>query len=123
MAFLSILTGIVVLIGAVSTSKYQRIKESVLLRTIGATSRQLLKISFLEYAFLGFLGSLTGILLSLISSLLLATFVFEDAFVPSSEPFIFLLPGVTILVILIGMFNSRTVLNTPPLEVLRKEGR
>ena len=123
MAFLSILTGVVVLIGAVSTSKYQRIKESVLLRTIGATSRQLLKISFLEYAFLGFLGSLTGILLSLISSFLLATFVFEDPFIPSSEPFIFLLPGFTILVILIGLFNSRTVLNTPPLEVLRKEGR
>lgn len=123
MAFLSILTGVVVLIGAVSTSKYQRIKESVLLRTIGATSRQLLKISFLEYAFLGFLGSLTGILLSLISSLLLANFVFEDPFIPSSEPFIFLLPGFTILVILIGLFNSRTVLNTPPLEVLRKEGK
>lgn len=123
MAFLSILTGVVVLIGAVSTSKYQRIKESVLLRTIGATSRQLLKIAFLEYAFLGFLGSLTGILLSLISSFLLATFVFEDTFIPSSEPFTFLLPGFTILVILIGLFNSRTVLNTPPLEVLRKEGK
>ncbi|NNE02344.1 MAG: FtsX-like permease family protein [Eudoraea sp.] len=123
MAFLSILTGVVVLIGAVSTSKYQRIKESVLLRTIGATSKQLLKISFLEYAFLGFLGSLTGISLSLISSFLLATFVFEDAFVPASEPFTILLPGFTVLVILIGLFNSRTVLNTPPLEVLRKEGK
>ncbi len=123
MALLSILTGVIVLIGAVSTSKYQRIRESVLLRTIGAQSRQLLKISFLEYAFLGALGSLTGILLSLISSFLLGTLVFEDPFIPSSEPFTILLPGITILVICIGLFNSRTVLNSPPLEVLRKEAR
>jgi putative ABC transport system permease protein len=34
-----------------------------------------------------------------------------------------LLPGITILVICIGLFNSRTVLNSPPLEVLRKEAR
>ncbi|HEY8401751.1 MAG TPA: ABC transporter permease, partial [Cytophagaceae bacterium] len=36
MAFFSIVTGIIVLIGAVATSKYQRIKEAVLLRTLGA---------------------------------------------------------------------------------------
>ena len=35
MAFFSILTGIIVLIGSVRTSKYQRIRESVLLRTLG----------------------------------------------------------------------------------------
>ncbi|MGE5944381.1 MAG: ABC transporter permease, partial [Flavobacteriales bacterium] len=38
MAFFSILTGIIVLIGAVRTSKHQRIRESVLLRTLGAKS-------------------------------------------------------------------------------------
>ena len=36
MAFFSILTGFIVLIGSVRNSKYQRIKESVLLRTLGA---------------------------------------------------------------------------------------
>ncbi|HAV54427.1 MAG TPA: hypothetical protein DCX41_05785, partial [Aequorivita sp.] len=39
MAFFSILTGIIVLIGSVRTSKYQRIKESVLLRTLGAKNK------------------------------------------------------------------------------------
>jgi putative ABC transport system permease protein len=122
MAFFSILTGIIVLIGAVRTSKYQRIKESVLLRTLGATSRQILKITALEYFYLGLLGSGIGILLSLISSQLLASFVFKAPFVPSLVPFLVLLPGVTLLVLLIGLGNSRSVLNSPPLEVLRKEG-
>ena len=41
MAFFSIITGIIVLIGSVRTSKYQRIKESVLLRTLGARNKQI----------------------------------------------------------------------------------
>ncbi|MFS4494641.1 ABC transporter permease [Maribacter sp. 2308TA10-17] len=123
MAFFSILTGIIVLIGSVRTSKYQRVKESVLLRTLGAKSNQILKITALEYLYLGVLGSGIGILLSLISAQLLAWLVFESPFVPSWIPFGVLLPGITILVLLIGLANSRSVLNSPPLEVLRKETR
>ncbi|MGB6153839.1 MAG: FtsX-like permease family protein [Pricia sp.] len=122
MAFFSILTGIIVLIGSVRTSKYQRIKESVLLRTLGAKSAQILEITALEYGYLGILGSAIGILLSLVGSQLLAVFVFKTAFVPSFVPFLVVLPGITALVLSIGLLNSRSVLKSPPLEVLRKEG-
>ena len=121
MAFFSILTGIIVLIGSVRNSKYQRIKESVLLRTIGAKSKQILQITALEYIYLGILGSLVGILLSLISSQLLAVFLFKEPFIPSAVPFLVFLPGITLLVLLIGLSNIRSVLKSPPLEVLRKE--
>ncbi len=121
MAFFSMLTGIIVLIGAVRNSKYQRIRESVLLRTLGAKSHQILKITALEYLYLGLLGSGVGILLSLVSSQLLAYFVFDTSFVPSLVPFLVVLPGVTLLVLAIGMSNSRSVLKSPPLQVLRKE--
>ena len=121
MAFFSILTGIIVLIGSVRTSKYQRVKESVLLRTLGAKSNQILKITALEYLYLGLLGTGIGILLSVISSQLLARWVFNVSFVPSWVPFAILLPGITLLTLLIGLGNSRSVLHSPPLEVLRKE--
>ncbi|AZQ58702.1 FtsX-like permease family protein [Maribacter sp. MJ134] len=121
MAFFSMLTGIIVLIGAVRNSKYQRIRESVLLRTLGAKSHQILKITALEYLYLGLLGSGVGILLSLVSSQLLAYFVFDTSFVPSLVPFLVVLPGVTLLVLAIGMSNSSSVLKSPPLQVLRKE--
>ncbi|PTX41437.1 putative ABC transport system permease protein [Christiangramia gaetbulicola] len=121
MAFFSILTGIIVLIGAVRTSKYQRIRESVLLRTLGARSEQILKILALEYFYLGILGALSGILLSLISSLLLGYFVFETTFIPSWIPFVVLLPGIILLVMGIGLGNSLSVIKSPPLVVLRKE--
>ena len=122
MAIFSIFTGIIVLIGAVRTSKYQRIKENVLLRTLGATSAQISKITAYEYLYLGVLGSLSGIMLSLLSSQLLAWYVFDLAFKPSLFPFIVLFPGITLLVLFIGIMNSRSVLNSPPLQILRKEG-
>lgn len=121
MAFFSILTGIIVLIGSVRNSKYQRIKESVLLRTLGAKNIQILKISALEYLFLGVLGSLVGILLALVSSLLLAVLVFKEPFVPSAIPFLIFLPGISLLVLAIGLSNIQGVLRSSPLEVLRRE--
>jgi len=72
---------------------------------------------------LGILGGLSGILLSLVSSQLLALFVFETPFTPSLFPFLVLFPGITVLVLLIGLGNSIGVIKSPPLEVLRKEGR
>lgn len=121
MAFFSIVTGLIVLMGSVRNTKFQRIKESVLLRTLGAKSQQIIKIVALEYVYLGFLGSVTGILLSLVSSQLLATFLFEETFVPSLVPFVVFIPGIAVLVLLIGLSNIRTVLKSPPLVVLRKE--
>jgi len=122
MAFFSILTGIIVLIGSVRTSKYQRIKESVLLRTLGAKNSQILQISAFEYVFLGLLGSLVGILLAVLSSLCLAVFVFKEPFVPSLIPFVVFMPGITLLVLGIGLSNIQTVLRSSPLDVLRREG-
>ncbi|MEM9820918.1 MAG: FtsX-like permease family protein [Bacteroidota bacterium] len=121
MALFSILTGLLVLISSVILSKYQRIKESVLLRTLGAKGKQILYINALEYFLLGALATLTGIGLSFIGSWLLAKYSFEIPFNPSwTSPAIVLL-SITSLTVLIGMLNSREVLDKPPLEVLRKE--
>jgi putative ABC transport system permease protein len=88
---------------------------------LGAKNVQILKIAALEYLFLGILGSLVGIVLALISSLLLAIFVFKEPFVPSIIPFLVFLPGISLLVLGIGLSNIRSVLKSSPLEVLRRE--
>lgn len=121
MALFSIMTGLLVLISSVVLSKYQRIQESVLLRTLGAKSRQILMINALEYFMLGALATLTGIGLAFIGSYLLATFLFDIPFTPNLFPTLWLFLSITGLTLLIGLFNSREVLTKPPLEVLRKE--
>ncbi len=122
LALFSIVTGLVVLAGAVINSKFLRIKENVLLRTIGARTRQIIKITLIEYAWLGLFSALTGILLSLGSGFLLAKFFFEITFAFDWKELLTIGFGVVLLTMLIGWFNSREVINTPPLQVLRKEG-
>jgi putative ABC transport system permease protein len=121
MAAFSICTGLVVLIASVLISKYQRIQESVLLRTMGASRKQILIITSLEFFFLGALGAGTGILLSLAGSWALAKYSFEGSFSPEWPALIVLFLAISLLTILIGTFNSREILQKPPLEILRKE--
>lgn len=121
MALFSILTGLLVLISSVVLSKYQRVKESVLLRTIGANRNQILKINGYEYFMLGILSTFTGIILSFGISWLLAKFQFEIPFLPNFTPPLLVFLSITLLTVVIGMLNSREVIAKPPLEVLRKE--
>jgi putative ABC transport system permease protein len=119
MALYCMATGVVVLIASVLISKYQRMRESVLLRTIGASRRQILAITAIEYLMLGAMAALTGILLAMGGSWILAEQVFDTAFRPQWMPVISVFTGVCLLTVAIGMANSRQVVNRPPLEVLR----
>ena len=121
MALFSVLTGILVLISSVVLSKYQRVKESVLLRTLGANRSQILRINAVEYFLLGALASLTGIFLSFGISWLIATYQFEIPFKPKMGPPFWVFLSITILTVIIGLLNSRDVVSRPPLEVLRRE--
>ncbi|NBB84869.1 MAG: FtsX-like permease family protein, partial [Bacteroidetes bacterium] len=119
MALFSILTGLIVLIGAVAVSRYQRVEESVLLKTLGASRAQVFKILLIEYLFLGVLASLTGIVLSLAGAGILALFVFDAPFVWAPDALALTLAVVTGLTVGVGLLNSRGLYNRPPLEVLR----
>ncbi len=63
-----------------------------------------------------------GVLLALVGTQLLAYGVFELSFTPSLVPFLVVFPLISLTVLAIGLLNSRGVLTSPPLEVLRKEG-
>ncbi len=121
MALFSVLTGLFVLSGAVINSKYARLKENVLLRTLGAVQKQLLQMTIIEYSYLGLFAGLTGSLLALIASWGLSIFFFEILFFPDfiSLGIIWIL--VTFLTVFVGWINTKSILNKSPLEILRKE--
>jgi putative ABC transport system permease protein len=119
MAFFSIATGILVLISSLIISKYQRMRESILLRTLGASSAIVTKINTLEYFFLGSLASLSGILLSFMATFLLGKFVFEMNFTVAWKEGLVLYLGITGLTIVLGWLNGRKIINQPPMEILR----
>lgn len=121
MAAFTVLTGIIVLAGAVMTGRFQRIRETVLLRTLGATRRQLLQIQFVEYTILGTLGAFVGCLLAISGNALLAKYVFRLS--PSLPILLPMLGGsvVVAITLITGLLSSRGITNHPPLEVLRQE--
>jgi len=121
LALFSIVTGLVVLAGAVINSKFVRIKENVLLRTIGARTAQITKITLIEYVYLGLFSSLAGMGFALGGGWLLTKFFFEITFAFDWLELLLISGGVIFLTVSIGWYNSREVINTPPLQVLRKE--
>jgi len=121
MAAFSIFTGLIVLIASVLISKYQRMQESVLLRTLGASRKQIFYITALEYFFLGALAAGVAMFLSLGMTWLIAKFVFETEFTTEWLWLLIVFVSVCFLTVAIGLINSRAVVTRPPLEILREE--
>ncbi len=121
MALFSIFTGFIVLASSIAISRKQRTKESVLLRTLGANKTQISSIQTTEYALLGLLASLAGLILAVVASWGLAYFYFELAFVPDLVTLFIISILVVLSSVLIGWTGSRHIFKHSPLEILRLE--
>jgi putative ABC transport system permease protein len=121
MAAFTLATGTLVLVGALATSRFQRIREGALLRTLGATRSQLFRIVLAEYFALGTMAAAVAAALSTAAAWALAKWVFEGRFSAQPAPLAALGLGVVALTVVVGLANSREVIRRTPLEVLRGE--
>src|SRR5690606_36572929 len=80
LAAFSFATGFVVPLGSVATGRLERIRESVLLKTLGATRRRIGATLLSEYALLGLPADRVGAGLTLAASWALARFLFDVPF-------------------------------------------
>lgn len=119
MALFTLATGLIVLIASVLTGRYQRIQETILLRTLGASREQVRRILVAEYLLIGILSALTGAVLAEAAAWALARFVFEAEFKVAFVPALVALALVSVATVLTGLVANRGVLDAPPLEVLR----
>jgi putative ABC transport system permease protein len=121
MAFFSLGVGVLVLVGALATSRFQRVREGALLRTLGATRGQVYRVVVAEYLSLGLLASAVALILATAAAWAVARFVFEGSFALPLLSMGGLTLMVVTLTVLIGLANSRDVVRRTPLEVLRQE--
>ncbi len=121
MAFFSLGTGVVVLIGALATSRFQRIREAALLKTLGATRRQVVSVMVTEYAALGVLSATVAVVLAGIGGWAITKWVFKIPFSIPWAGFGMLAAGMVLLTVLTGLWNSLDVFSRPPIGVLREE--
>ncbi len=120
MALISLAFGIPVLFSAVAATRRARLREGVLLKTLGATRRQVGRIMLAEYALLGALGSVSGAALSVGSAWLLMKFVFESSFTPAIWPAVIVAGAMTMLAVVIGLATGREVFRETPMVALRE---
>lgn len=122
LALFTVVTGVIVLAGAVLIGRHQRVRESVLLRTLGATKAQVNRVMLAEYLALGTLGAAVGAVLAVGANWALAHYVFKLNWATPSFAVLGLgwmaVSGVTVIT---GLFSSRGICDHPPLEVLRQE--
>ncbi len=121
LALFTIVTGVIVLVGAILTGRLQRIRETVLLRTLGATQRQLRQILLVEYTVLGVLSAVTGGALSIAATVLVAKYRFNTTAVIPPLVLLGAVAASVAVTLITGLVTNRGVANTPPLEILREE--
>jgi putative ABC transport system permease protein len=119
MALFSLAMGIPVLFAAVAATRRDRIREGVLLKTLGATRGQIMRILLAEYALLGLLGSLTGMLLAIGGGWAVSHYVFDAAYSPALAPALAIAALMLGLTVAIGLLAGRDVFRETPMTALR----
>lgn len=119
LALLSLGLAIPVLFSAVSATRRQRLREGVLLKTLGATRLQIRRIMLSEYALLGGLGAFAGVGLSTAGAWALMQFVFKQPFVPAILPMAIVAIAMMGISVTIGLLTGREVFSETPMAALR----
>ena len=118
-ALFSLAVAIPVLFSAVSATRRARVREGVLLKTLGATRGQIARILLAEYSLLGVLGGLTGMLLSVAGGWAVVRFIFKAPFGAPVGPVLAIALVVVALTLLIGLLAGRDVFRETPIAALR----
>jgi len=114
-------SGALILIGAVAMTKFQRVYEAAILRTLGASTRLLGTMLALEYSALGLIAGLVGAAGALVLSWAVCRFVFDIDWEPAPGLLAVGAVATTALVGIIGVVASADVLRKKPLATLRAE--
>ena len=119
-ALFAIASGLIILASSVTSTRYQRIRETVLFRTLGATRSQLRWIQTVELLTIGSAaGFVGGILAAIVAHFLLGELLeteFEFRWLPLAVGIV----ASAILTALTGWLAGRGILKHKPLEVLRE---
>jgi putative ABC transport system permease protein len=118
---LVLLSGALILVGAVSMTKFRRVYEAAILKTLGASSRLIAAMLLLEYGVLGAIAGTVGALGAIALSWAVATYALELAWQPAIVLTIVGVAVTAMFVAAVGVIASWDVLRHKPLSTLRAE--
>jgi putative ABC transport system permease protein len=120
LAAFSIFAGVVILASSIAGTKYRRIREVVVLKTLGAARARIATIFSIEFAVLGLVSGIVGISFAN----LIARVLLHQMSVTYSVQWVWCIAallGTMLLTVVTGWVASHRILGQKPLEVLREE--
>jgi putative ABC transport system permease protein len=115
------LSGVLILVGSIAMTKFQRVYEAAVLKTLGARRRVLLTIMLAEYGLLGLVAGLVGASAADGLSYAVARYVFEIEWAFSPALNVAGVAATVLLVGAVGALSSLDVLTRKPLAILRSQ--
>ncbi len=118
---LTLLTGILVLAGALATGLGERTYESVILKTYGASRRQLMQSFIVEYAVLGLCAAAFGVIVGTIGAWFIVSWMLEMTFTPSLTTALVTAGLAMLITVAAGLTVTWRALSAKPAPLLRNE--
>ena len=119
---LVLFSGALILIGAVSMTKFRRVYEAAILKTLGASSRLIATMLLLEYGVLGAIAGTVGALGAIALSWAVARYALELPWEADARDLTIAgIVATAVFVAAVGVLASLDVLRHKPLATLRAE--
>ena len=121
MALFSVAAGLTVMAGALAATRYQRLYESVILKTLGATRGAVARAFAVEYACLGAAAGVGGTLLAAALAWVVLRFVLDVPWTLEPDTLAWGAVATTGVSLGVGFLATFRLLGRTPLAVLRQE--
>ena len=118
---LVLLSGLLILIGAVAMTKFRRVYEAAIFKTLGATRRLIATVLLFEYGLLGLLAGSIGAAGAIGLTWAISRYALDIPFRPLVGVSVIGVVATAVLVAAIGVISSWEVLQRKPLATLRAE--
>ena len=120
MSAFTIIAGLIILSGSIASTKYRRLKESAVLKILGAKRNKIAGILGVEYATVGVLASIIGVGLSSGLSWAVMKYLVKAPWHPRLDVMLWTLALSIFLTTFTGIISSVDVLKNKPLKTLRQ---
>ena len=120
MSAFTIAAGLIILAGSVASTKYRRLKESAILKILGARRKKVASIIGIEYAAIGGIASVVGVGLSSALSWAVMTYLVKAPWNARPDVMLWTLALAVLLTTLTGIISSLDVLKNKPMKTLRQ---
>ncbi len=119
-AAFSILAGGLIIVSSILATRFERIKEVVYYKILGADSRFVLRIFFLENLLLGLLSSILAVVMAQVAAWSLCYFFLGISYVPGWGACLSLIGLTIFFVVILGLLGSIPVIKKKPGRFLRQ---